>query len=80
MHIAKVGAALLRMDAVRIARDLKKRWMGKTFPYAMHHRDEVARFDRLYLVRDPFNGDLLGIGTSYGKLVEKKMNGAFAPT
>jgi SAM-dependent methyltransferase len=54
MQIAKVGAALLRMDVVRIARDLKKKWMGRTFPNGMHRRDEVARFNRLYLVRDPW--------------------------
>ena len=54
MQIAKVGAALLRMDVVRIARDLKKKWMGRIFPNGMHRRDEVARFNRLYLVRDPW--------------------------
>jgi 2-polyprenyl-3-methyl-5-hydroxy-6-metoxy-1,4-benzoquinol methylase len=54
MHIAKVGAALLRVDARRIARDLKKRWMREIFSYGMHQRDEVARFNRLYLIRDPW--------------------------
>jgi hypothetical protein len=55
MSIAKLGASLLRMDAARIARGLKTRWMGNTFPHGMHYRDEAARFDRLYLVGDPWS-------------------------
>ena len=54
MDIAKVGAALLRMDVARIAKGVKTRWMGRTFRYGMHYRDEVARFNRLYLLRDPW--------------------------
>jgi hypothetical protein len=55
MNVAKVGAALLQMDAAGIARLLKTRWMSRTFPHGMHYRDEAARFDRLYLVRDPWS-------------------------
>jgi SAM-dependent methyltransferase len=55
MDVTKVGAALLRGDVVRIANGLKTRWMNRAFPYGMHCRDEVARFDRLYLVRDPWS-------------------------
>jgi 2-polyprenyl-3-methyl-5-hydroxy-6-metoxy-1,4-benzoquinol methylase len=55
MDIAKVGTALLRLDTDRIARALKTRWMEKTFPYGADYRDEVARFNRLYLVRDPWS-------------------------
>ena len=55
MDIAKVSAALLRMDAARIARGVKRRWMDKMFPYGAYYHDEVARFDRLYLVRDPWS-------------------------
>jgi 2-polyprenyl-3-methyl-5-hydroxy-6-metoxy-1,4-benzoquinol methylase len=54
MDISKVGTALLRMDAVKIANSLKTRWMGRTFRHGMHYRDEVARFNRLYLLRDPW--------------------------
>jgi Methyltransferase domain len=54
MEIGKVGTALLRMDAAKIAKGLKTRWMGTTFPYGMHYRNEVARFNRLYLLRDPW--------------------------
>jgi Methyltransferase domain len=55
MDFAKVGAAILRGDIVRITNGLKTRWMRRTFPYGMHYRDEAARFDRLYLVRDPWS-------------------------
>jgi ubiquinone/menaquinone biosynthesis C-methylase UbiE len=54
MNIARVGAALLRLDTARIARVLKTRWMERTFPYGADYRDEVARFNRLYLIRDPW--------------------------
>jgi SAM-dependent methyltransferase len=54
MDIAKVGAALLRMDTHKIAWGLKRRWMERTFNQGMHYRDEVERFNRLYLVRDPW--------------------------
>lgn len=57
MDIVKVGAALLGLDTARITRALKTRWMEKTFPVGADYRDEVARFDRLYLVRDPWSLD-----------------------
>jgi 2-polyprenyl-3-methyl-5-hydroxy-6-metoxy-1,4-benzoquinol methylase len=55
MDIAKVGAALLRLDTDRIVRALKERWMDRTFPHGMDYRDEVGLFDRLYLIRDPWS-------------------------
>jgi 2-polyprenyl-3-methyl-5-hydroxy-6-metoxy-1,4-benzoquinol methylase len=54
MDLAKIGAALLRMDTDKIAKGLKRRWLERTFAYETHHRDEVARFDRLYLMPDPW--------------------------
>lgn len=55
MDLFKVGTALLQLDTVTIGRALKERWMCKTFPDGMAYRDEVARFNRLYLVRDPWS-------------------------
>jgi SAM-dependent methyltransferase len=55
MDLVKAGTALLRLDTARIGSALKERWRGKTFPYGMDFRDEVARFNRLYLVRDPWS-------------------------
>jgi|ERR1700730_2676027 len=55
MDLAKAGSALLRLDIARIARVLKGRWIERTFPYGADYRDEVDRFNRLYLVRDPWS-------------------------
>jgi hypothetical protein len=65
--IAKVSAPLLRMDAARIARGVKRRWMDKTFPYGACYRDEAVRFDRLYLVRDPWSLSGCGAGLQSGQ-------------
>jgi 2-polyprenyl-3-methyl-5-hydroxy-6-metoxy-1,4-benzoquinol methylase len=54
MDIAKVRTALIRMDASRIAKRLKRRWMSRTFGDGLHYRDEMERFNRLYLIRDPW--------------------------
>jgi 2-polyprenyl-3-methyl-5-hydroxy-6-metoxy-1,4-benzoquinol methylase len=55
MDVLEAAATLLRLDAARVARGLKSRWMDKTFPHGMDYRDEIAGFDRLYLVRDPWS-------------------------
>jgi SAM-dependent methyltransferase len=55
MNIVNAATALLRLDTDRIARALKTRWMERTFPHGADYRDEVAGFDRLYLVRDPWS-------------------------
>jgi SAM-dependent methyltransferase len=55
MDISKFGAALLRLDTDRVARGFKGRWMERTFPCGADYRDEVERFNRLYLVRDPWS-------------------------
>jgi hypothetical protein len=55
VNVAKLAAALLRMDTATIAKGLKTRWMDATLPNAMHYRDEVGRFDRLYLLHDPWS-------------------------
>jgi 2-polyprenyl-3-methyl-5-hydroxy-6-metoxy-1,4-benzoquinol methylase len=54
MDLVKAGSALLRLDGARIRGALKERWRDKTFPNGMLYRGEVARFDRLYLIRDPW--------------------------
>jgi SAM-dependent methyltransferase len=55
MDIFKAGGALLRFDTGSIAKALRTRWRERTFPDGPHYRDEAARFDRLYLVRDPWS-------------------------
>ena len=72
MDIAKVSAALLRMDAARIARGVKRRWMDKTFPCGACYRDEVARFDRLCLVRNPWSLGGRGEGLHFRLLATRE--------
>jgi protein-L-isoaspartate O-methyltransferase len=55
MDITKIAAALLRMDTARISGALKVRWRERTLPYGAAYCDDPARFDRLYLVRDPWS-------------------------
>jgi 2-polyprenyl-3-methyl-5-hydroxy-6-metoxy-1,4-benzoquinol methylase len=55
MDLVKTGTAFLGLDAARICGVLKERWRDKTFPHGMLYRDETARFDRLYLIRDPWS-------------------------
>lgn len=55
MDLIKAGTALLQLDIARLSRALKGRWMDKNFPDGMHYRDESVRFDRLYLVPDPWS-------------------------
>jgi 2-polyprenyl-3-methyl-5-hydroxy-6-metoxy-1,4-benzoquinol methylase len=55
MNIVKAGSALLRLDTVRISNALKERWRDRTFPGGMLHRGEQARFERLYLIPDPWS-------------------------
>jgi len=55
MDLAKVCSALLRLDTDRIVRALKGKWMESTFPFGADYRDETLRFNRLYLVRDPWS-------------------------
>ena len=54
-----IGEVRSRWDIARIVRALKGRWMEFTFPHGPDYRDEVAGFDRLYLVRDPWSLDKL---------------------
>ncbi len=57
MDIAKAGTALLHLDTAGVGwvgRALKRRWMRNTFPHGNHYQDEIARFNRLYLVPDPW--------------------------
>ena len=55
MNITKIGAALFRMDIAMMGEALKAKWMEKTFPFGADYRDEAARFDRLYMLRDPWS-------------------------
>jgi 2-polyprenyl-3-methyl-5-hydroxy-6-metoxy-1,4-benzoquinol methylase len=54
MDLVKFGAALLRLDTARISSALKERWRQKTLPKGDLYPGEVARFNRLYLIRDPW--------------------------
>jgi hypothetical protein len=53
MDAPKAGTKLFHL--AYLGRALKKRWMDITFPHGMRYRDEGGRFDRLYLVRDPWS-------------------------
>jgi 2-polyprenyl-3-methyl-5-hydroxy-6-metoxy-1,4-benzoquinol methylase len=55
MNLIKAGTALLRLDIATISSALKARWKARTFPQGMDYRDERARFNRLYLLRDPWS-------------------------
>jgi 2-polyprenyl-3-methyl-5-hydroxy-6-metoxy-1,4-benzoquinol methylase len=55
MDLVKASTAFLRLDAARISGVLKERWRDTTFPHGMLYRDEAARFDRLYLIHDPWS-------------------------
>lgn len=55
MDFAKARSALLRLNVARISMGLKGRWMETIFPSGPDYRDELARFNRLYLVRDPWS-------------------------
>ncbi len=57
MDLVKAGIALLRLDTTRVGMRLKAKWIATTFPYGMDYRDEVERFDRLYLLPDPWSLD-----------------------
>lgn len=54
MDVAKIGTRCLRVRTAAVRR-LKGLWFSKAFPYGMHYRDEVAGFDRLYRLRDPWS-------------------------
>lgn len=54
MEVTKISTALLHLDTANIGMMVKRRWMRKTFPYGNHYRDEAARFNRLYLIPDPW--------------------------
>jgi 2-polyprenyl-3-methyl-5-hydroxy-6-metoxy-1,4-benzoquinol methylase len=60
MDLAKAAIALLRLDTAWLGMHLKARWMARTFPNGMDYRDEIVRFNRLYLVRDPWSLDCEG--------------------
>lgn len=55
MNIENFSGALLRLGAASLRGDFKLWWRAKTFPHGMNHRDEPARFNRLYLIRDPWS-------------------------
>ena len=57
MGLTGLAGALLRLDTNRIAKGFKARWMDKIFPQDHDFRDDVGRFNRLYLVRDPWSLD-----------------------
>ena len=73
MDIVKVGSALFRLDTVRIANALKTRWRDRTIPEGT--RDDAARFNRLYLVPDPWSLNGEGEGLRFGqtnRLIQEK--------
>ena len=47
--------ALLRGDAEKIGAGLKRVWMERTFPGGTRHWTEKSRFDKLYLIQDPWS-------------------------
>jgi SAM-dependent methyltransferase len=57
VDLANIAAALLRWETDKLAKGLKRRWLEWTLSQEAHYSGGGDRFDRLYLVRDPWSLD-----------------------